>query len=623
MKPVFKLNLDKMIARTGFLHYYQEYVIIKIKSDEENKKYTKENCLFDVRVGEESFYDINSIDLIEFLREITKMVTEDRKGKKSEPKIIIFVNNLLLFNFFFKDDYYVKGVTGSDSGIMTIDTDCISFVDLECAAGGSQKEDFGFVDDDWLNVFQYYIEENCKSVKLNQIRYSPAYINDKYFRANYKEAVEEMKAISNQPINYSHGNLLKMMCRNSAILHCDNRAAKLYFEDIYAPDVTSLYPMCLLITKMPFGPAKEVNLKDKENHLELIKDLIDKNFCFDCEIRFKEKPIKKINSMPELQIIKLEKDNEIQYVFPLNEISFKYLEKQYIVNWEEAVVTRLFYYKEKGYLPKSYCDAIVDLFYKKETLKKGSREQLNAKLAINGQIGKGAQDYLYLEGYEVENGKIIKKENKKIDESSWNFEAINKVFKNRYLCPQWSVRVYSKARSYVASAAERLSAVGAYNLYTDTDCHFFKAINNNINYEELFEELYKPIRKFLISRYGDRISIKKENGKIKELGAWDFTYYKKFKYFKLKCYIGIKDNGDIKITMGGCRKEASESYIKTIKKDLKDLMIEDLNIGEEFKPNKRAIYDTDNCTYEWSWTSYNVVIEGIDKILSERFKEET
>ena len=121
---------------------------------------------------------------------------------------------------------------------------------------------------------------------------------------------------------------------------------------------------------MPFGPAKEINLKDKENHLELIKDLIDKNFCFDCEIRFKEKPIKKINSMPELQIIKLEKDNEIQYVFPLNEISFKYLEKQYIVNWEEAAVTRLFYYKEKGYLPKSYCDAIVDLFYKKETLKK-------------------------------------------------------------------------------------------------------------------------------------------------------------------------------------------------------------------------------------------------------------
>ena len=71
------------------------------------------------------------------------------------------------------------------------------------------------------------------------------------------------------------------------------------------------------------------------------------------------------------------------------------------------------------------------------------------------------------------------------------------------------------------------------------------------------------------------------------------------------------------------RNETSIVGNKTIKKDLKDLMIEDLNIGEEFKPNKRAIYDTDNCSYEWSWTSYNVVIEGIDKILSERFKEET
>lgn len=613
------LRKEKLIPCTGSITYYNRYVLIRIKVDEAEKKYSKENCKFDIMIGEEeSFKEIGFESTLEVLRDLEKVVTDSWESRKSKPKLILFVNNLVLFNFFFKDDMYIESVIGSES-IMMFETKCFKFVDIDCAAGGSNKEDFGGKEEeDWITIYNNFIIDNLKSVKLNQIGYSPSYINDCYFRANYKEAVKDMKEILGKPINYSHGNLLKMMCRNSAILHCDSKATSLYFEDIYAPDVTSLYPTCLLITQMPLGHAFEI----EDCSLEKLNALINGNCCFDCEIRFKDKPQKKMNAIPDLQYFVLTEEKTKQYVYPLNEISIKYLIKYFDFDWEEGVITRLFCYKNKGYLPKSYCDAIVDLFYKKETLKKGSREQLNAKLAINGQIGKGAQDYLYLDSLIVVDGKISKNEEQVIDENSWSYRQINNVFERRYLCPQWSVRVYSRARMYVALAAEKIALTGGYNLYTDTDCHFFKAFNPDVNYEKIFEEIYSPIRKFLISRYGDKVSVVKENGRRKELGAWDFTYYKKFKYFKLKCYVGVKENGDIKITMGGCSKKASDRYMRTVDKDLRDLALEDINIGAEFCPNRVATYDDEEGTYCWQWVAYDIAKEGIDKILSERFREE-
>lgn len=370
-----------------------------------------------------------------------------------------------------------------------------------------------------------------------------------------------------------------------AIVHCNTLYSGLLVKDVESMDETSAYPTQIAIGFFPYGKAKWVMPKNKDEFKHYLSKkccLIDISF-FDIE---KSQMFESLISKNKCQAHEgFEEDNgrlirAKMIRMTITEVDYFTYKKFY--KWKHIRIHRMIVY-DKRRLPTPFVSAVLDLYADKTTLKgvEGKEsEYMHAKENVNACYGASVTDICrdkneYIDGQWVTIKADIEKELKKYN-----------VSKNRFLCYQWGVWITAYARRALATA---IYALKTDYIYSDTDsvkyrnpekhAEFFKQYN-----KRMIEELKKASEFHGIPL--DKFMPKTIKGEQKPLGVWDYDgTYTRFKSLGAKRYAveyqephtitladGSKYSTTHSLTIAGVNKKCAIPYIESHEKDFFDFM---------------------------------------------------
>lgn len=321
-------------------------------------------------------------------------------------------------------------------------------------------------------------------------------------------------------------------------------------KHVVGADITSDYPFQMLTKQFPMGAARVTSNKDfcKTNKPYIATIMFHK-----FRSRSQHALMSAHKALNSKEMIKCEDtildNNRIQYAdkveLILNDVEYRALKKAY--KWDHAMVKKCWVFNE-GYkmLPIEVRKVVLKQYLIKEELKhehSDTQEYRDAKAFVNGIFGMMCtalyfEDICFLEDL-CELG--LKNGRKKYE------DCIKKLF----LSPYWGFWITSYAREMLMDVITRFPNI---IIQYDTDSVYF------VNEGEEAKKLYSYLQDRNKSYEKMNGILFQHNERMKSLGTWDIEKeFKRFKGLGSKRYMYEKQNGDIKITIAGCRKYKDEN----------------------------------------------------------------
>ena len=361
--------------------------------------------------------------------------------------------------------------------------------------------------------------------------------------------------------------------------HCNGLYNNVIIEDVYSVDECSAYPYAMLSELFPVSSAKLIkSFTSKEFYTYLKTHCCIFNITF-YNLKTRENRYEHILSYSRCFNVKNDVCDNGRIVecemcsSTITNVDFDMMKNFY--TWDKIEIWNLHIYR-KGYLPKDFIKGVIELIYKKTTLKGVEGEEVNymqSKQNLNASFGMALtkiiqNDIKYVNDEWIENEVI----------SSEQLEKYNNS-KNRFLFFPWGVFITAYARRNLQLGIIEL---GRDYLYTDTDSLKFRNYEAHRLYFENYNKLcYKKLEKMCNFYHLDINECNPKNikGETKYLGAFEYEgHYKYFKTLGAKRYIYVDDNNDMHITIAGVSKNNGLIYLKHKYKD-------NLNILKNFTNN--------------------------------------
>lgn len=348
---------------------------------------------------------------------------------------------------------------------------------------------------------------------------------------------------------YTYGLLRE--CRRGGNTHCVPVYSTLELPDIKSMDMSSAYPAVMVQCKFPMTAFRSI--RQTSDFEKYVND--DRWACIiDIELanfKLKDKTCRTVPYMPVAKCTHIEADDNLvgdngriikatKVAMVITDIDYKIIRDQYdfdIIKVYDCQVS------EYDYLPDEFRDKILDLYYKKTTLKDGDEYfYMKFKNLLNACFGCMLTDIcqtetIYqennLEPYTTDMAGKTKKEKVEIYQNK-----LDKYYnsRNSFLSYQHGVWVTAHCRNRLQKA---IKALDTEMIYCDTDsCKYF----NNPENDKIFERLNTEIEEE-IAICGKNCTVTYD-GKDYTLGLWDDDgHYKWFKSMGAKKYCYI-DNVD-------------------------------------------------------------------------------
>lgn len=339
--------------------------------------------------------------------------------------------------------------------------------------------------------------------------------------------------------------------------HANPKYVNQVIDDVHSYDFASSYPAVMLLEKFPMSRAE---LIDREVSKEELKTLLRTKCCmFDVEFTelhpklFQDNPI----SQSKCTILEEPVINNGR-VSHASRLKTSVTEQDFITysvfyDWEECRISNLKVF-DKEYLPTALAKSILELYYRKTTLKGFAGEEVNymiSKNMINAAYGMMVTDIIRDEYTYVDNDYPDPiKPNPKI--------AIDKYNKNikRFLYYPWGVWVTAYARANLFSGIYEL---GQDYIYSDTDSVKFKNIEAHQQYFDAYNAGIK--KKIEAAATFHKIDPADFSPLNKTIGVWDYDgHYEQFKTLGAKRYL-TKDSHGYHLTVAGANKKMACQYL--------------------------------------------------------------
>lgn len=447
-----------------------------------------------------------------------------------------------------------------------------------------------------IRVIESYIQEKIEQDgDITKIPLTnTGYVRNYCRKECYKRWKTYRRLISNLTISTDEYSQLKRAFQGG-FTHANANYVGKVIQNVGSHDFTSSYPAVMVLEKFPMSKAKLVT--DGIGDTEMKEMLVAFNCMFDLEIwglvpkLFQEHPISRSKCyVCENSLV----DNG--RIVMAEHIAITVTEQDFFVykefySWDRIEIKNLRIY-EKNYLPKSFVEAILELYSKKTVLKDVEGEEVNymiSKNMINAAYGmivtnpiRDELDYNNETFYKIP-AKLM--------------EGISKYNDNvrRFLYYPWGIWVTAYARANLFSGIIEL---GRDYIYSDTDSiksintenhlDYFNRYNNQIlakislsaSYHKIDESRYSPLTR---------------NGKKKTIGLWDDEgVYSRFKTLGAKRYLTEKIVQSTEIN--NVSRETSRKFVITLagankKKTMEHLMkngkpFDDFDNGLTIPPDK-------------------------------------
>lgn len=217
----------------------------------------------------------------------------------------------------------------------------------------------------------------------------------------------------------------------------------------------------------------------------------------------------------------------------------------------------------KNYLPIELFEVILDLYYKKNTLKGvvgKEQEYMRSKGMLNSVYGmcvtrKDKDTVSYFGDWDIEKGDTAEALAEAMEKYN---KSIHTVHNFQSLFYAWGVWVTAYARRNLWTG---IKAVGHDFVYADTDSIKIVNAENHQGYIEAYNEGVKAKLKKSFDHY--KIPIEFACPDNKWIGVWDFDgFYTRFKHVGAKRYLVEYENGNMQLTCAGVQKKAGLAYLQ-------------------------------------------------------------
>lgn len=575
--------------------YFNKKIIMELNLLEGKNSYR--NLTINISIDKERKIGLDILGTIEVLQSLNEAAkqakTQQGKDFKVKPKFIIFVNNLAAFYSFFRtilkvvhnSSYDLCGTTISEMMIFT--TEYFEFRDLYSAAGANSLEDFysGAEEENCpMDAYENWLYARLKDLNLADIKYSRVYGDIKIFRKENAEIVKLMNTLVKDfvpPIQYYFDLVWKVSHGDVGVMYSNKMFENELCEDVISIDRKSYFPFFFITEKFPLGEFIEINKIDEK----MIENWLENGSHFEIEIEM-EYCEAYYTGMPQYPHIKREKDRVLWFG---DENDYRLLKEFYHYKINKINYGHLC--RESRKLPLSYRNLLMEQFNLKETLEKGSPEQIKVKRALNSQIGKSIQRVFYPTHLTVVDGEIREDLDTKIPNFTQKDLQKALTSKSRYLLPQWGTRVYSAARLKMFRTCKKIIENGGEILYIDTDSIKFFCYGDREPLLEIIEEENREAA----------LAIGNDSG----LGNWKIEHeFKYFRYFGIKTYVGEEADGKRTYAFAGLKKSVAEKFFRAI--NIEKITKSIINIPAEYKCKRIIKYDYKIGVVWFNYASYSL-----------------
>lgn len=344
---------------------------------------------------------------------------------------------------------------------------------------------------------------------------------------------------------YTYGLLRE--CRRGGNTHCVPVYSNLEWDDVNSMDMSSAYPAVMVQCKFPMSPFYSIRqTSDFEKYVDSGKwaCLIDIEIA---NVKLKNRDFTTIPYIPVAKCTHIEADDNLlgdngriikatKLDLVVTDIDYRIIKEQYtfdIIKVHDCQIS------EYDYLPDEMRDKILELYYKKTTLKDGDEYfYMKFKNLLNACFGCMLTDIcqtetIYqehsLEPYTTDMAGKTKEEKVAIFQGK-----LDKYYnsRNSFLSYQHGVWVTAHCRNRLQKA---IKALRDNMIYCDTDsCKYFNLPEANSVFKKLNEEIEEEI-----VLCGKNCTVEYDGEKY-TLGLWDPDgHYKHFKSMGAKkyCYI--------------------------------------------------------------------------------------
>lgn len=332
-------------------------------------------------------------------------------------------------------------------------------------------------------------------------------------------------------------------------------------NDVSSQDLDSAYIAALMYEKFPMSKGKKVTLKQLKRFYGGF-DKACENYCLVFDFKMENVLLKEGLSDCYLSESRYLCTNVIENngrIFKADTVEGSITNVDYCIikrfyDFENFGVRNIYIY-EKEYLPKSFKNAIINLYEKKTTLKGVAgkeQEYMRSKFMLNSTYGMCVTDVIRDKQVYANNDWSVEKVD--LDKEIVRYNNS----KNRHLSYVWGIFTTAYVRKTIATAIVNLKSD---YVYSDTDSVKYKDAVKNKGFFEAYNQLNynKLLRMCQVQNFDKKFFIHGE----KVLGMFDYEgTYKEFITQGAKRYAYKDDNGDYHITVAGLPKSKGVDYLK-------------------------------------------------------------
>lgn len=455
----------------------------------------------------------------------------------------------------------------------------------------------------WTEMTQEELQYCCNDVVglLEAMRVRMKMENDTLYSLPLTSTGYVRRLAKNAMKSYNYNQLHAMMCNEDVYrllrlefrggdTHANRYHVNQILENVASFDRASSYPDVMLNYRFPmsaFTPRMITDIEELERKCKVrdccfiavftITHLQQRDIYYGAPYLSLDKAVEISGQVVDNGRV-LSADKAV-YVF--NDIDWKIVKSEYVGEVEISQV----YIAKYGYLPQAFRDLVINLFYKKTSLKNVEGQELNyirSKELINSLYGMCAQnpvkpDVIYMDEPE---------QAFKLEEIVDIGEKLEKYNKKAFLLYAWGCWVTAWAR---LKLKEMINIVGDNFVYCDTDSVKFLVRDDYKRIIRKIEKYNKGLKELSISNNGYATDKK---GIVHYLGVYEYEEtYKKFKTLGAKKYAYVHEDGTFGITIAGVPKKAGAREMEKI---------ENFNVGFIFRDTGKleSVYnDYDYGTY--------------------------
>lgn len=330
---------------------------------------------------------------------------------------------------------------------------------------------------------------------------------------------------------------------------------------VSSQDLDSAYIAALMYEKFPMNKGRRITLKELKKYYGGFEKACE-NYCLVFDFKMENVLLKEGLTDCYLSESRYICTNVIENngrIFKADTVEGSITNVDYCIikrfyDFEKFGVRNIYIY-EKDYLPKSFKNAIINLYEKKTTLKgvRGKeQEYMRSKFMLNSTYGMCVTDIIRDKQVYINNAWDMEKVDLDNEITKYNNS------KNRYLSYVWGIFTTAYVRKTIATAIVNLKSD---YVYSDTDSVKYKNYERNKGFFEAYNKINysKMLSMCQIQNFDKQFFIHGE----KVLGMFDYEgTYKEFITQGAKRYAYKDSNNEYHITVAGLPKTKGVDYLK-------------------------------------------------------------